>query len=67
MNKALQGIAGPSSPKSTPSIHEFLKSTTPEKAKAELERMASEGKVDRSQLEGLVRQAKALARDLGLK
>lgn len=67
MNRALQSIAGPSSPKGAPSIHEFLKSTTPDKAKAEIERMVSEGKVDRSQLEGLVRQAKALARELGLR
>ena len=67
MNRALQGIAGPSSPKSTPSVFDFMKSTTPEKAKAEIERMVAEGKVDRSQIEGLVRQAKALARELGLK
>ena len=67
MNRALQSIAGPSSPKSTPSIHEFLKSTTPDKAKAEVERMVAEGKVDRAQLERLAQQAKALARDMGLK
>lgn len=68
MNRVLSSIAGATAtPPNRPSLPDFMRSTTPAGAKAQLERMLAEGKVDRAQLERLAQQAQALAREMGLK
>lgn len=69
MNRVLSSIAGATAtpPNRPPSLPEFMRSTTPQGAKAQLEKMLAEGKVDRAQLERLAQQAQAMARDMGLK
>lgn len=62
MNRALQGIGGGGAP----SLQDFMRSMTPERAKAEVERLVAEGKVDRGRLDELSKQAQALARGMGL-
>ena len=68
MNRVLSSIAGATAtPPNRPSLPEFMRSTTPQGAKAQLEKMLADGKVDRAQLERLAQQAQALAREMGLK
>lgn len=69
MNRALNAIAGSTAtpPNRPPSLPEFMRSTTPAGAKAQLERMLAEGRVDRARLEQLARQAQEMARMMGLK
>lgn len=69
MNRVLSSIAGATAtpPNRPPSLPEFMRSTTPKGAKAQLEKMLAEGKVDRAQLERLAQQAQAMAREMGLK
>lgn len=69
MNRALSQIAGSAAtpPNRPPSLPEFMRSTTPAGAKAQLERMLSEGKVDKARLEQLAQQAQDMARMMGLK
>lgn len=69
MNRALNTIAGSTAtpPNRPPSLPEFMRSTTPQEAKAQLERMLADGRVDRARLEQLAQQAQAMARSMGLK
>lgn len=69
MNRALNAIAGSTAtpPNRPPSLPEFMRSTTPAGAKAQLERMLAEGRVDKARLEQLARQAQAMARSMGLR
>ncbi len=69
MNRALNAIAGSTAtpPNRPPSLPEFMRSTTPQGAKAQLEKMLAEGRVDRARLEQLARQAQEMARMMGLK
>lgn len=69
MNRALNAIAGSTAtpPNRPPSLPEFMRSTTPAGAKAQLEKMLAEGRVDRARLEQLARQAQEMARVMGLK
>lgn len=69
MNRALSQIAGATAtpPNRPPSLPEFMRSTTPAGAKAQLEKMLSEGRVDKARLEQLARQAQEMARVMGLK
>lgn len=69
MNRALNAIAGSTAtpPNRPPSLPEFMRSTTPQGAKAQLEKMLAEGRVDRARLEQLARQAQEMARVMGLK
>lgn len=62
MNRALRGIGGGNAP----SLTDFMRSMTPDRAKAEVERLVADGKVDRGRLDELSKQAQALARDMGL-
>lgn len=69
MNRVLSQIAGSTAqpPNRPPSLPEFMRSTTPQGAKAQLEKMLSEGKVDKARLEQLASQAQEMARMMGLK
>lgn len=69
MNRVLSQIAGSTAtpPSRPPSLQEFMRSTTPQGAKAQLEKMLSEGKVDKARLEQLAQQAQEMARMMGLK
>lgn len=69
MNRALNAIAGSTAtpPNRPPSLPEFMRSTTPAGAKAQLEQMLADGRVDKARLEQLARQAQAMARSMGLK
>lgn len=69
MNRALNAIAGSTAtpPNRPPSLPEFMRSTTPQGAKAQLEKMLAEGRVDRARLEQLARQAQEMARSMGLR
>ena len=69
MNRALSQIAGATAtpPNRPPSLPEFMRSTTPAGAKAQLEKMLAEGKVDKARLEQLASQAQEMARMMGLK
>lgn len=52
---------------SKPTLNDFLRMTTPEGAKAQLEQMIGSGQVSREAVNSLMVQAQQMARVMGLK
>lgn len=69
MNRVLSQIAGSTAtpPNRPPSLPEFMRQVTPQQAKMQIEDMIARGQVTREQVESLMGQAQAIARQLGIK